>query len=90
MRLTKRMATTLRQMATGWELGQTVGGRDPGSVHIQKNGFGRGGETQAVHFATFWGLYSRGLIVRNVSKFPATTYKLTPDGKKAAAELGPE
>jgi len=61
-------------MKAGWELG--VNGGINNRAWLQRDGCGRGGPTEDVHFNTFYALYKRHLIVIKKAGFPTATWRL--------------
>jgi len=80
MKLNAKQQDVLDKMANGWQLGYSVGGRNPGWYSLQKGGQGFGGETIRVHGNTIDALQRRGLI-KQVYGFPTSTYILTKEVK---------
>jgi hypothetical protein len=78
MQLSKAQSRVLQLLQEGWELGVSSG--IVGNAWLQKNGLGRGGETEFVNYNTFHSLYKRGLIKvekRKGDPFYLTRYILT-------------
>lgn len=68
------MQHVLDRMRTGWQLGQSI--TMDGRYWLQQGGCGKGGASETVNASTAHALYKRGLIVRDVHKFPLQTYRL--------------
>ena len=89
MKLSKLQVEVIQLMQKGWELGSYHGlgvgyGNPSFTIHLQKNGLGKGGECVHVKVNTFWSLQSRGLIeeVENQPYFAhPKRYQLTQKGK---------
>jgi hypothetical protein len=79
MTLSKAQQRVIDLMQQGWELGtsQALDSRS----WLQKDGIGRGGDTEDVHGSTFHALYVRKLIELNGSDFPSQRWRLTAAGK---------
>jgi len=79
MKLSETQQHVIDRMKSGWQLGTST------SLHpyswLQKDGCGRGGESEDVHAGTVSALYNRGAIVVDVEGFPLRTYKLV-EGEK--------
>lgn len=75
MKLTKAQGRVVARMKEGWELGwsNTMDGR----VWLQKDGVGRGGETERVLSATAHALVKAGIIVCDKREFPTSKYRLS-------------
>ena len=86
VKLTKVMKSVLHLMASGWELGSSVGTLMGGPPWLQKGGIGRGGETIDSNQNTVHALYIRKFIVQKRYKFPTATYSLTPLGRRVLKE----
>lgn len=74
MKLTKAQERVVARMKEGWELGISL--TMDGRVWLQKNGVGRGGETEMVHAATASALVKAGVIVCEKREFPTSKYHL--------------
>lgn len=72
--LTERQQRVIDLMKEGWELGisRTYGVR----AWLQKDGIGRGGESEDVYLSTFYSLSKKGYIILKKEGFPTSTYKL--------------
>ena len=79
LRLRKAQERVVARMKEGWELGwsSTMDGR----VWLQKNGLGRGGETEGVSVATAFALAKAGVIVCDKREFPTSKYRLAENAK---------
>lgn len=74
MKTTAKMDAVLNMMRDGWSLcyGSGLGT----CIWLQKNGCGRGGDSERVHAATFHGLFKRGLIRESHTNYPTSTWEL--------------
>lgn len=79
MKISKAQQRVVTLMEEGWELGwsSSIGGR----IWLQKNGVGRGGETERVLPATAMALIKAGIIVCDKPSFPTSKYRLTNTSK---------
>lgn len=66
-------------MKSGWQLGVSTDYR--GYSWIQKDGCGRGGETEDIHGNTVSALINKNIIVIDAERFPLRTYKLAESAK---------
>lgn len=84
-KLSPRQQRVIDLMTEGWELGKPV--TFNGRTWLQRDGVGRGGQTEDVHKATFINLYRRGLIKLAKNGFPTQRWKLVipPDGDSPAS-----
>ena len=74
MKLSKAQERVVSRLKEGWELGwsQTMSKR----VWLQKDGVGRGGETEGVASVTANSLLKAGIIVCDKREFPTSRYRL--------------
>jgi len=79
MKVSKVQLDILQKMNEGWELGM---GRGYNPSHwLQKNGLGRGGDTQNVKDNSFSSLYKKELIKSTGYNYPSERWELTEKGK---------
>jgi len=74
MKLSKRQQIVVDRMQESWALCVSRGFHS--NVWLQKNGCGRGGESEQVSFSTFHALYKRNLITLNKDGYPTECWKL--------------
>tara|TARA_Y100000310_G_C20686245_1_gene819215 strand:- start:1215 stop:1466 length:252 start_codon:yes stop_codon:yes gene_type:complete len=73
-KLSRAQQHVLDRMKDGWELGRSS--TFEGGAWLQKDGLGRGGQTETVNSATLIVLWRNGLIVPVGSHFPTQKYTL--------------
>lgn len=78
MKLNAKQQDVLDKMASGWQLGYTIGTRSPGWYSLQKGGQGFGGDSMHIHGNTVDSLQRRGLIKR-IYGFPTSKYILVKE-----------
>ena len=74
MKLSKAQQRVIDLMSEGWELGHSRGYQT--SAWMQKDGIGRGGDSEKVNANTFFALRGKGLITVAREGFPTNVYKL--------------
>ena len=74
-KLSANQQSVVDKMKEGWQLGLHMGYNT--RYWLQKNGCGRGGETQEVNAHTARALRSKGLIVVDETSFPLQTFRLS-------------
>lgn len=79
MKLSETQQHVIDRMKSGWQLGTSMDLR--GHSWLQKDGCGRGGETEDVHGNTVSALWSKNIIVTDHERFPLRTYKLAEGAK---------
>ena len=79
---TAHQLAVLRKMRDGWELGLDTG--MDAYAWLQRNGLGRGGDTQSVSLNTLYALVSRKLLERGGYNYPTQRFILTAKGREAA------
>lgn len=87
IKLTKLRAQILNRMRDGWEMGMAPKLRLGTSYWIQRNGVGRGGETQRFNSSTFEYFLSNKLIELKAKRYPTSIYQLAPLGHDIVKQL---
>ena len=77
--ITPAQKQVLQRMEDGWALGYTS---YMYSWWLQRNGLGRGGDTEQVHGTTGHHLRTNGLIRKKKDGFPTSEFVLTDKGRK--------
>ena len=85
IKLTPARLAVLLKMAEGWELGRSTSlAMNVNREWLQKDGIGRGGETEKVRAGTARALESAQLIKRVRASFPSQAYVITDYGRQWA------